>query len=206
MRGSPAALPGLRRALSSFLPPRTSGLVKPVSSGFFAGAATSPLLPTSASARPLLPFSTGPGSPLFQPPAFQSQGSPMQGPELSLTSVHVPLESIKPSRCWRLGARGEVRLTTCSVVGDVRGVGGYRLSGLASLRATRGPPNRCLGLCLFPACALRRSCRSSSPDSWEPLSQGRRALPPGCGALLAVFSLPLLPHSRAPFLQAAPFL
>ncbi|XP_007454415.1 PREDICTED: ADP-ribosylation factor-binding protein GGA3 isoform X1 [Lipotes vexillifer] len=75
----------------------TSGLVKPVSSGFFAGAATSPLLPTSTSARPLLPFSTGPGSPLFQPPAFQSQGSPMQGPELSLTSVHVPLESIKPS-------------------------------------------------------------------------------------------------------------
>ncbi|XP_059764221.1 ADP-ribosylation factor-binding protein GGA3 isoform X1 [Balaenoptera ricei] len=75
----------------------TSGLVKPVSSGFFAGAATSPLLPTSASARPLLPFSTGPGSPLFQPPAFQPQGSPMQGPELSLTSVHVPLESIKPS-------------------------------------------------------------------------------------------------------------
>ncbi|XP_059938938.1 ADP-ribosylation factor-binding protein GGA3 isoform X2 [Mesoplodon densirostris] len=75
----------------------TSGLVKPVSSGFFAGAATSPLLPTSTSARPPLPFSTGPGSPLFQPPAFQSQGSPMQGPELSLTSVHVPLESIKPS-------------------------------------------------------------------------------------------------------------
>ncbi|TKC53483.1 hypothetical protein EI555_014938, partial [Monodon monoceros] len=75
----------------------TSGLVKPVSAGFFAGAATSPLLPTSTSARPLLPFSTGPGSPLFQPPAFQSQGSPVQGPELSLTSVHVPLESIKPS-------------------------------------------------------------------------------------------------------------
>ncbi|XP_073653846.1 ADP-ribosylation factor-binding protein GGA3 isoform X7 [Tursiops truncatus] len=75
----------------------TSGLVKPVSSGFFAGAATSPLLPTSTSARPLLPFSTAPGSPLFQPPAFQSQGSPVQGPELSLTSVHVPLESIKPS-------------------------------------------------------------------------------------------------------------
>ncbi|XP_026936423.1 ADP-ribosylation factor-binding protein GGA3 isoform X1 [Sagmatias obliquidens] len=75
----------------------TSGLVKPVSAGFFAGAATSPLLPTSTSARPLLPFSTAPGSPLFQPPAFQSQGSPVQGPELSLTSVHVPLESIKPS-------------------------------------------------------------------------------------------------------------
>ncbi|XP_010629073.1 ADP-ribosylation factor-binding protein GGA3 isoform X3 [Fukomys damarensis] len=46
---------------------------------------------------PLLPFSAGPGSPLFRSPAFQSQGSPMKGPELSLASVHVPLESIRPS-------------------------------------------------------------------------------------------------------------
>lgn len=69
----------------------TSGLVKPVSSIFFPGATTSPLVPTSTTARPLLPFSPGPGSPLFQP-----QGSPMKGPELSLASVHVPLESIKP--------------------------------------------------------------------------------------------------------------
>ncbi|KAH0518696.1 ADP-ribosylation factor-binding protein GGA3, partial [Microtus ochrogaster] len=53
--------------------------------------------PVSTSTRPLLPFSTGPGSPLFQSPAFQSQGSPLRGPELSLASVHVPLESIKPS-------------------------------------------------------------------------------------------------------------
>ncbi|KAF3817266.1 hypothetical protein GH733_011666 [Mirounga leonina] len=75
----------------------TSGLVKPVSSIFFPGATTSPLIPTSTTARPLLPFSPGPGSPLFQPPAFQSQGSPIKGPELSLASVHVPLESIKPS-------------------------------------------------------------------------------------------------------------
>lgn len=74
----------------------TSALVKPVSSSFFPGAATSPLIPTT-SARPLLPFSTGPGSPLFQPPVFPSQGSPGKGPELSLASVHVPLESIKPS-------------------------------------------------------------------------------------------------------------
>uniref|UniRef100_A0A452TTA8 Golgi associated, gamma adaptin ear containing, ARF binding protein 3 n=1 Tax=Ursus maritimus TaxID=29073 RepID=A0A452TTA8_URSMA len=75
----------------------TSGLVKPVSSIFFPGPTTSPLIPTSTTARPLLPFSPGPGSPLFQPPAFQSQGSPMKGTELSLASVHVPLESIKPS-------------------------------------------------------------------------------------------------------------
>ncbi|XP_066090098.1 ADP-ribosylation factor-binding protein GGA3 isoform X2 [Saccopteryx bilineata] len=75
----------------------TSGLVKPLSSSFFPGATTSPLIPTSTSARPLLPFSKGPGSPLFQPPVFPSQGSPMKGPELSLASVHVPLESIKPS-------------------------------------------------------------------------------------------------------------
>ncbi|XP_023569933.1 ADP-ribosylation factor-binding protein GGA3 isoform X2 [Octodon degus] len=74
----------------------TSGLVKPVSC-FSSGATTSPLLPTSVPARPLLPISTGPSSPLFQSPAFQSQGSPMKGPELSLASVHVPLESIKPS-------------------------------------------------------------------------------------------------------------
>ncbi|NP_001238996.1 ADP-ribosylation factor-binding protein GGA3 isoform 2 [Mus musculus] len=69
----------------------TSGLVKPVSC-FSPGPTASPLLPASAPARPLLPFSTGPGSPLFQ-----SQGSPQKGPELSLASVHVPLESIKPS-------------------------------------------------------------------------------------------------------------
>jgi hypothetical protein len=25
----------------------------------------------------------------------------VKGPELSLASVHVPLESIKPSRCWK---------------------------------------------------------------------------------------------------------
>ncbi|XP_021067824.1 ADP-ribosylation factor-binding protein GGA3 isoform X2 [Mus pahari] len=69
----------------------TSGLVRPVSC-FSPGPTASPLLPASAPARPLLPFSTGPGSPLFQ-----SQGSPQKGPELSLASVHVPLESIKPS-------------------------------------------------------------------------------------------------------------
>ncbi|XP_036050576.1 ADP-ribosylation factor-binding protein GGA3 isoform X3 [Onychomys torridus] len=74
----------------------TSGLVKPVFC-FSPGATASPLLPTSTPARPLLPFSTGPGSPLFQSPAFQSQGSPLRGPELSLANVHVPLESIKPS-------------------------------------------------------------------------------------------------------------
>lgn len=74
----------------------TSGLVKPVSC-FSPGPTVSPLLPASAPARPLLPFSTGPGSPLFQSPAFQAQGSPQKGPELSLASVHVPLESIKPS-------------------------------------------------------------------------------------------------------------
>ncbi|XP_035303275.1 ADP-ribosylation factor-binding protein GGA3 isoform X3 [Cricetulus griseus] len=74
----------------------TSGLVKPVSC-FSTGATASPLLPASTPARPLLPFSKGPGSPLFQSPAFQSQGSPLRAPELSLASVHVPLESIKPS-------------------------------------------------------------------------------------------------------------
>ncbi|XP_045691832.1 ADP-ribosylation factor-binding protein GGA3 isoform X2 [Phyllostomus hastatus] len=75
----------------------TSGLVKPVTSSFFPVATTSPLVPPGASARPFLPFCTGPGSPLFQPPACPSPGSPVKGPDLSLASVHVPLESIKPS-------------------------------------------------------------------------------------------------------------
>ncbi|XP_006145887.1 ADP-ribosylation factor-binding protein GGA3 isoform X1 [Tupaia chinensis] len=75
----------------------TSGLVKPGSSRFSPGAAASPLTTPTAPARPLLPFSAGPGSPLFQPPALQPQDSPIKGPELSLASVHVPLESIKPS-------------------------------------------------------------------------------------------------------------
>ncbi|KAM9210307.1 ADP-ribosylation factor-binding protein GGA3 isoform 1-T1 [Dugong dugon] len=70
----------------------TSGLVKPISSSCFPGAAPSPLLTTTALARPLLPFPVVPGSPLLQP-----QGSPPKGPELSLASVHVPLESIEPS-------------------------------------------------------------------------------------------------------------
>ncbi|XP_055993864.1 ADP-ribosylation factor-binding protein GGA3 [Sorex fumeus] len=61
----------------------TSGLVKPATSSFFPGAPP---------VRPLLPFSAGPGSPLFQ-----AEGSPVKGPELSLANVHVPLESIKPS-------------------------------------------------------------------------------------------------------------
>ncbi|KAJ1072080.1 hypothetical protein K5549_013947 [Capra hircus] len=70
----------------------TSGLVKPATSSCFPGTAAPSLLPSGASTRPLLPFSAGPGSPLFQ-----AQGSPVKGPELSLASVHVPLESIKPS-------------------------------------------------------------------------------------------------------------
>ncbi|XP_055431090.1 ADP-ribosylation factor-binding protein GGA3 isoform X1 [Bubalus kerabau] len=70
----------------------TSSLVKPATSSCFPGAAAPPLLPSGASTRPLLPLSAGPSSPLFQ-----AQGSPMKGPELSLASVHVPLESIKPS-------------------------------------------------------------------------------------------------------------
>uniref|UniRef100_A0A4X2L030 Golgi associated, gamma adaptin ear containing, ARF binding protein 3 n=1 Tax=Vombatus ursinus TaxID=29139 RepID=A0A4X2L030_VOMUR len=65
----------------------TSGLVKPV---------TSPIIPSNAPVGPPGSFPAGPGSPLFQPLPFQ-QGSPLKGNELSLTNVHVPLESIKPS-------------------------------------------------------------------------------------------------------------
>ena len=102
--------------MSSFLLPRTSGLVKPATSSCFPGTAAPSLLPSGASTRPLLPFSAGPGSPLFQ-----AQGSPVKGPELSLASVHVPLESIKPSRCWRLGVRGGVpSLQVCGPHGKGR--------------------------------------------------------------------------------------
>ncbi|XP_074080702.1 ADP-ribosylation factor-binding protein GGA3 isoform X3 [Macrotis lagotis] len=73
----------------------TSGLVKPVSSSFLPGV-TSPVVPSNTPVGPPVSFPTGPGSPLFQPLPFQ-QGSPLKGNELSLTNVHVPLESIKPS-------------------------------------------------------------------------------------------------------------
>ncbi|NXD41822.1 GGA3 protein, partial [Copsychus sechellarum] len=58
-------------------------------------------LPATTSGAPPAPFpsscTAGSGSPLFQPASFQQQGSPMKAPEISLTNVHVPLESIKPS-------------------------------------------------------------------------------------------------------------
>ncbi|XP_061866949.1 ADP-ribosylation factor-binding protein GGA3 isoform X2 [Colius striatus] len=57
--------------------------------------------PASAPAAPAAPLpssgTAGSGSPLFQPTAFQQQGSPAKAPEISLANVHVPLESIKPS-------------------------------------------------------------------------------------------------------------
>ncbi|XP_020858094.1 ADP-ribosylation factor-binding protein GGA3 isoform X5 [Phascolarctos cinereus] len=73
----------------------TSGMVKPVSSSFLPGV-TSSIIPSNAPVGPPGSFPAGPGSPLFQPLPFQ-QGSPLKGNELSLTNVHVPLESIKPS-------------------------------------------------------------------------------------------------------------
>ncbi|XP_056673144.1 ADP-ribosylation factor-binding protein GGA3 isoform X5 [Monodelphis domestica] len=72
-----------------------SGLVKPISSSFHPGV-TSPIIPSNTPVGPPVSFSTGSGSPLFQPLPFQ-QGSPLKGNEVSLTNVHVPLESIKPS-------------------------------------------------------------------------------------------------------------
>ncbi|XP_054249687.1 ADP-ribosylation factor-binding protein GGA3 isoform X2 [Indicator indicator] len=58
-------------------------------------------LPATAPGAPPVPFpsssTAGTGSPLFQPASFQQQGSPMKAAEISLASVHVPLESIKPS-------------------------------------------------------------------------------------------------------------
>uniref|UniRef100_A0A8C5IQK4 Golgi associated, gamma adaptin ear containing, ARF binding protein 3 n=1 Tax=Junco hyemalis TaxID=40217 RepID=A0A8C5IQK4_JUNHY len=62
-------------------------------------------LAATASGAPPAPFPSscpaGSGSPLFQPTSFQQQGSPMKAPEISLANVHVPLESIKPSKYFR---------------------------------------------------------------------------------------------------------
>ncbi|KAG6931628.1 golgi associated, gamma adaptin ear containing, ARF binding protein 3, partial [Chelydra serpentina] len=59
-------------------------------------------LPVTAPVSPTIPFpsscTAGSGSPLYQPASFQQQGSPLKGPDASLANVHVPLESIKPSR------------------------------------------------------------------------------------------------------------
>ncbi|XP_074826997.1 ADP-ribosylation factor-binding protein GGA3 isoform X3 [Natator depressus] len=59
-------------------------------------------LPVAAPVAPTIPFpsicTAGSGSPLYQPASFQQQGSPLKGPDASLANVHVPLESIKPSR------------------------------------------------------------------------------------------------------------
>uniref|UniRef100_A0A8C3S1D6 Golgi associated, gamma adaptin ear containing, ARF binding protein 3 n=1 Tax=Chelydra serpentina TaxID=8475 RepID=A0A8C3S1D6_CHESE len=58
--------------------------------------------PVTAPVSPTIPFpsscTAGSGSPLYQPASFQQQGSPLKGPDASLANVHVPLESIKPSR------------------------------------------------------------------------------------------------------------
>ncbi|XP_075759808.1 ADP-ribosylation factor-binding protein GGA3 isoform X2 [Pelodiscus sinensis] len=59
-------------------------------------------LPVTAPVAPTIYFpsscTTGSGSPLLQPASFQQQGSPLKGTDVSLANVHVPLESIKPSR------------------------------------------------------------------------------------------------------------
>ncbi|XP_034645836.1 ADP-ribosylation factor-binding protein GGA3 isoform X3 [Trachemys scripta elegans] len=59
-------------------------------------------LPVAAPVASTVPFpsscTAGSGSPLYQPASFQQQGSPLKGPDASLANVHVPLESIKPSR------------------------------------------------------------------------------------------------------------
>ncbi|XP_042306216.1 ADP-ribosylation factor-binding protein GGA3 isoform X2 [Sceloporus undulatus] len=66
-----------------------------------ASLATAAGLPITTSGITAIPYPSSctprSGSPLFQPASFQQQGSPLKGPEISLASVHVPLESIKPS-------------------------------------------------------------------------------------------------------------
>ncbi|XP_050777046.1 ADP-ribosylation factor-binding protein GGA3 isoform X2 [Gopherus flavomarginatus] len=59
-------------------------------------------LPVAAPVASTVPFpsscTAGSGNPLYQPGSLQQQGSPLKGPDASLANVHVPLESIKPSR------------------------------------------------------------------------------------------------------------
>lgn len=59
-------------------------------------------LPVTAPGTPPIPFPNSctavSGSSLFHPASFQQQDSPMKAPEISLANVHVPLESIKPSK------------------------------------------------------------------------------------------------------------
>ena len=181
--------------MSSFLLPRTSSLVKPATSSCFPGAAAPPLLPSGASTRPLLPLSAGPSSPLFQ-----AQGSPMKGPELSLASVHVPLESIKPSRCWRLGVRGGgPSLQRCGLHGEGWVGPGFPCQGPLEPYAALPTVSQSV---LVPAVHSRGSSQAPSGASW---SWGRCDLSLGCGALSQAHLSPC-PHLPRSYIQAAPFL
>lgn len=100
--GEPKSLPVQMNAVSGYgmgvgVPPSMTGHVS--SASLLPG--TMPGSPAVIHGR-IQTLGSAPGSPLFRSlspihPSFQG-GSPSRGPEVSLASVHVPLEAIRPSR------------------------------------------------------------------------------------------------------------
>ncbi|XP_035260259.1 ADP-ribosylation factor-binding protein GGA3-like [Anguilla anguilla] len=104
--GDPKSMPGLLNpgAIFGMGPPAgpaaSSILGFPVPSSTPLPLGTMPASPAVSHAKAQAASST-PGSPLFRslsPILPQTQSSPAKGPEVSLANVHVPLDSIKPSK------------------------------------------------------------------------------------------------------------
>ncbi|KAI1896788.1 hypothetical protein AGOR_G00098420 [Albula goreensis] len=104
--GDPKSMPGLLNPAAVFgmgVPagPAASSIPGfPVPSSTSVPLCTMPASPALTHAKAQAVSST-PGSPLFRslsPILPQTQGSPAKGPEVSLANVHVPLDSIKPSK------------------------------------------------------------------------------------------------------------
>ncbi|KAJ8264069.1 hypothetical protein GJAV_G00144740 [Gymnothorax javanicus] len=101
--GDPKSMPGLLNPGGIFgigTPAASSmlGVSMPSSTPLPLGSIPAPPAVSQAKAQAV---GSNPGSPLFRslsPILPQTQGSPAKGPEVSLASVHVPLDSIRPSR------------------------------------------------------------------------------------------------------------
>nr|XP_015212144.1 PREDICTED: ADP-ribosylation factor-binding protein GGA3 [Lepisosteus oculatus] len=107
--GEPRSMPAPLNPGSRFGAGASAGPVVPTMLGFPAASATpAPLSTGTAAAAPFshslvqaASSSSTPGSPLFRslsPIHLPPQSSPARGPDSSLASVHVPLDSIKPSQ------------------------------------------------------------------------------------------------------------
>ncbi|KAG7491581.1 hypothetical protein MATL_G00005700 [Megalops atlanticus] len=104
--GDPKSMPGLLNPGAIFGMGASAGPAAPSIPGFPIPSSspvplgTVPAAPAVSQAKAQAVSST-PGSPLFRslsPILPQTQGSPAKGPEASLANVHVPLDSIKPSK------------------------------------------------------------------------------------------------------------